>query len=85
MLIGLVVGLHVHLTRITRALGNGTTDVHAVEKRLSRHLDSPHWDMELLREELLTRSAQMVSDDSLIVADLTDLSKPYAQSLEGLG
>lgn len=85
MIVGLVVGSHVHLTKIARALGNGRTNVHAVEKRLSRHLESSCWNMELLGEELLTRSAQMVGDDSLIVADTTDLSKPYAQTLEGLG
>jgi hypothetical protein len=34
---------------------------------------------------LLAWSAAMVGEDCLIVADLTDLAKYYARSLEGLG
>jgi hypothetical protein len=34
---------------------------------------------------LMTQSAAMVGDDSLIVADLTDIAKYWARSLEGLG
>jgi hypothetical protein len=41
--VGLVTAGHVHLTKVARAFGSGVTNVHAVEKGLSRHLDSPHW------------------------------------------
>lgn len=85
MIAGLVIGGHVHLTKIARAVGSGTTNVHAVEKRLSRHLDSPHWSMQPAIDGLLASSAEMVGEDSLIVADLTDIAKYYARSLEGLG
>ena len=42
---GLVSANHVHLTKVARAIGDGTEDIHGVEKRLSRHLGSEHWDM----------------------------------------
>jgi hypothetical protein len=85
MLAGLVVGGHVHLTRIARAIGTGTDNIHSVEKRLSNHLGSEHWDMSPVGDQLLDRAARLVTDDTLIVADLTDLAKYYARKLEGLG
>lgn len=85
MVAGLVIAGHVHLTRVARALSRGLGDVHADEKRLSRHLGGEHWDMSPLSEELLTRSAALCTDDSLLVADTTDLAKPHARKLQGLG
>jgi hypothetical protein len=85
MLVGLVVGGHVHLSKIARAAGCGFTNVHAAEKRLSRHLKSPHWDTATLSKLLLSWSAEMVQEDSLIVADLTEVTKCYSRHLEGLG
>jgi len=85
MIAGLVIGGHVHLTKVARAFGSGATNVHAVEKRLSRHLDSEHWSMQPVVDGLLAWSAEMVGEDSLIVADLTDVAKYYARSLQGLG
>jgi hypothetical protein len=85
MIVGLVVGGHVHLTKIARAVGSGINSVHSDEKRLSRHLDSEHWSMRPVIDGLLNNSAAMVSDDSLIPADLTDIAKYYARHLEGLG
>ena len=85
MILGLVVGGHVHLTKIARAVGSGMTNVHAAEKRLRRHLDSEHWSMQPVIDGLLASSAERVGEGSLIVADLTDVAKYYARSLEGLG
>ena len=84
MVTGLIAGGHVHLTAIARGVGRDET-VHAAEKRLSRNLGSEHWDMSPLADALLQRSAARVNDDTLLVADLTDLSKPHARKLEGLG
>lgn len=85
MLTGLVAGGHVHLTAVARATHRGTANVHATEKRLSRHLASEHWDASPVAAELLRRSAALVTDDTLIVADTTDLAKYHARKLEGLG
>lgn len=85
MIPGLLISGHVHLTKVARAIRPGHANIHSVEKRLSRHLGSPHWDMSPLDDELLTRSAALVHDDTLLTADLTDLNKQSARKLEGLG
>lgn len=85
MIPGLIVSGHVHLSKIARAVYAGDTRIHGVEKSLSGHLSSEHWDMSSVATELLQRSAALVNDDTLIVADLTDLAKPWAKKLEGLG
>jgi hypothetical protein len=85
MIVGLVIGGHVHLAEIARAAGSGTAHVHAAEKRLSRHLDSQRWSMRPVIDGLPAWSAELVGEDSLIVADLTDVAKYYARVLEGLG
>jgi hypothetical protein len=84
MLTGLIGAGHVHLTAIARALP-GMGNLHAAEKRLSNHLSSEHWDASPLADELLRRSAALVTDDTFLVADTTDLAKLYAKKLEGLG
>jgi hypothetical protein len=85
MITGLVTGGHVHLTKVARATQRGDAHVHGAQKRLSGHLKSEHWNSAPLAAELLRRSAAMVTDDTLIPADTTDLAKYYARHLEGLG
>jgi hypothetical protein len=85
MIPGLLISGHVHLTKVARAISAGDANIHSVEKRLSTHLGSEHWEMSPLASELLTRSARLVTPDTLLTADLTDLAKPYARKLEGLG
>jgi hypothetical protein len=85
MVTGLVGAGHVQLTAVARANSRGAGNIHAAEKRLSRHLASEHWDASPLAAELLRRSAARVGGDTLIVADTTDLAKYYARRLEGLG
>jgi hypothetical protein len=85
MITGLVSGGHVHLTEVARATHQGQLNIHAAEKRLSRNLASEHWSTAPLAAELLRRSAAMVTDDTLLPADTTDLAKYYARYLEGLG
>lgn len=85
MVTGLVIGGHVHLSRVARAVGNGSNDVEVDEKRLSRNLGSEHWNMQPVVDALRSWSVEMIGPDTLIVADLTDISKYYARVLEGLG
>lgn len=85
MLSGLVAAGHVHLTAVARGISRGAGNIHALEKRLSRHLGSEHWNCAPLAAQLLQRSAAVVTDDTLIPADTTDLAKYYAKHLEGLG
>ena len=85
MISGLTIGGHVHLSKVARAISPGDADIHPVEKRLSRHLDSEHWDISPLVTGLLQRSSALVTEDTLLTGDLTDLGKPYARKLQGLG
>src|SRR5438270_3531948 len=85
MIAGLIIGGHVHLSKIARAISSGDDDIHGVEKRLSGHLGSENWDMSPVADDLLAWSARVVSNDTILVADLTDMAKPYARVLEGLG
>jgi hypothetical protein len=85
MITGLVAGGHVHLTKVARATHRGDGHIHGAQKRLSVHLASAHWNTAPLAAELLRRSAAMVTDETLIPADTTDLAKYYARHLEGLG
>jgi hypothetical protein len=85
MITGLVAGGHVHLTKVARATHRTEANIHAAQKRLGGHLKSTHWNAGPLAAELLRRSAAMVTDESLIPADTTDLAKYYARHLEGLG
>jgi len=85
MLTGLVAAGHVHLTAVARGISAGAGNIHAIEKRLSRNLASEHWEADAIAAELLRRSAAMVTDDTLIVGDTTDLAKYHARHLEGLG
>jgi len=86
MVAGITIAGHIHLSKVARAVSDGDTRIHhGVEKKFSKHLGSEHWDMSPITDELVSRSARMVTDDTLIAADLTDLGKPYARKLEGLG
>jgi len=85
MLTGLVAAGHVHLTAIARGIRRGGGNIHAAEKRRSRNLASAHWEADPIAEERLQRSAALVTEDTLIPADTTDLAKYYAKHLEGLG
>src|SRR6516225_7918814 len=64
MIAGLVVANHVHLSKVARALGSGDDDIHTAEKRLSLHLGSAHWDPSPLADDLLRRSASVVTADT---------------------
>jgi hypothetical protein len=83
MIAGLVIGGHVHLSNIARAVSAGNTDIHGVEKRLSGHLGSEHWDMSPVTDNLLAWSAGMA--DTIPVADLTDMAKPPRPARIGEG
>src|SRR5262249_22757628 len=85
MVAGLLIRGHVHLTKVARAISAGDTAIHGIEKRLSLHWGSEHWDMSPLADELRARSARLITDGTLLAADLTDLAKWYARKLEGLG
>ena len=72
----------VRLSEIGRALGERTTLKKVIE-RLGRQLGRPGL-RERVRENLLAEGARLVGNDTLLVVDPTDLTKPYAQKMEYL-
>ena len=80
MISGLIIAGHVHLSKIARAVHTGVTNIHAVEKKLSRHLASEHWNMTPVDDFLLQHSAAMIGEDTLIPAEAT---RPMAGAIPG--
>jgi hypothetical protein len=80
MIPGLLISGHVHLSKVARAISPGDADIHGVDKRLSRHLGSEHWDMSPVATELLTRSAHMVTEDTLLTAEWGQSDLPMSLS-----
>ena len=82
MLLGMLVSGSVRLTEIARALGE-SIPTHATHKRLSRNLGNVHVG-DAVAENLLAEGARVVRDDVLLVIDLFEVLKPYAEKMEYL-
>ena len=65
-----------NLKCMARAL-NEDVQIHATEKRLSRHLADPDL-AATIRRHVLARAARFVGQHTLLVIQLYDLTKPYA-------
>jgi hypothetical protein len=79
LLAGLFGASYVHLTAIARRDSR-----HGQYPRLRNAAQlepgSEHWHMSPVADAHLAQSAAMVQDNTLIAADLTDLSKPHSSS-----
>ena len=65
-----------NLKCMARAL-NEDVQIHATEKRLSRHLADPDL-AATIRRHVLARAARFIGQHTLLVIQLYDLTKPYA-------
>lgn len=72
----------VKLSEIARALGERTALKKVIE-RLGRQLGRPGL-RETVQQNLLRQATRFVGQDTLLVVDVTDLSKPYARKMEYL-
>jgi hypothetical protein len=72
----------VRLSEIARSLGERTALKKVIE-RLGRQLGRPGL-REQVRENLLREAARLVGEDTLLVIDPTDVTKPYARKMEYL-
>lgn len=72
----------VRLSEIARSLG-GTTSLKKTIERLGRQLARPGL-REHVQESLLLEASRLVGEDTLLVIDPTDLTKPYARKMEHL-
>lgn len=82
MLYGLQASGSVVLAQIARTLEEGIS-VKKTEERLSRQIGRPGL-RERLEANLLTLAARQLHADTLLIVDITDLSKPYAEKMEWL-
>ena len=80
MLLGMLVSGSVRLTEIARALGE-SIPTHATHKRLSRNLGNVRVGG-VVADNLLAEGAGGVRDDALLVIDLFEVVKPYAEKME---
>ena len=82
MLTGMLIAGSVRLTEIARALDE-SIPLHSTHKRLSRNLGNPRIG-EMVAGNLLEAGANMVRDDTLLVIDVFELVKLYAEKMEYL-
>jgi hypothetical protein len=80
---GMIAGGSVLLSEIGRQLEQGTA-LLAIEKRLSRQLGSDRWDARELQEADLELVSSRVGPETVVALDIGDITKPYAQAMEGL-
>jgi hypothetical protein len=73
------------LSRISREVIRGEKTLESLEKHFSVQLASPHWKDGGLRRRMLETASGYVETDTLIAVDLSDIAKPRARKMEGLG
>jgi hypothetical protein len=82
MIFGIQARGSVRLTEVGRALGE-TISLKKTEERLSRQLGRKRLDREIQRR-LIEHAAPRIEDDTLLVLDLSDMTKKYAEKMEYL-
>jgi hypothetical protein len=83
MVFGIQARGSVRLTEVGRSLGERIT-LKKTEERLSRQLGRRGLDREIQRR-LIEQAAPRIEDDTLLVLDLSDVTKKYAEKMENLG
>lgn len=82
MLTGMLISGSVRLTEVARALGE-SIPLHSTHKRLSRNLGNPGIGA-VVADNVLNAGARTVRDDALLVIDVFDVVKKYAEKMEYL-
>lgn len=72
----------VMLTEIGRSL-NSTVPLKKIEERFCRQLAKPDI-QQALHDQLARHAADLITDDTLLILDLSDVKKKYAQAMEYL-
>ena len=83
MVFGIQARGSVRLTEVGRALGEKIL-LKKTEERLSRQLGRRGLEREIQRR-LIEQAAPRIEDDTLLVLDLSDVTKKYAEKMENLG
>lgn len=74
----------VRLSRIGEALGEDILP-DSMERRLSRNLGAAKLDYGRVQHQYLRHAADRLDDDAVVAVDSSDIMKPYAKAMEGLG
>jgi hypothetical protein len=82
MVFGIQARGSVRLTEVGRSLGERIT-LKKTEERLSRQLGRRGLDRKIQRR-LIEQAAPRIEDDTLLVLDLSDVTKKYAEKMENL-
>jgi hypothetical protein len=82
MIYGIQARGSVRLTEVGRALGESVS-LKKTEERLSRQLGRRRLEDEI-QQRLIRHAASRIEDDTLLVLDLSDLTKKYAEKMEHL-
>jgi hypothetical protein len=82
MIFGIQARGSVRLTEVGRALGEQIT-LKKTEERLSRQLGRERLDREI-QHRLIEHAAPRIEEDTLLVLDLSDVTKKYAEKMEYL-
>lgn len=83
MVFGIQARGSVRLTEVGRALGERIS-LKKTEERLSRQLGRRRLDREIQRR-LIEQAAPRIEEDTLLVLDLSDVTKKYAEKMENMG
>lgn len=83
MVFGIQARGSVRLTEVGRALGERIS-LKKTEERLSRQLGRRGLERQLQRR-LIEQASGRIEDDTLLVLDLSDVTKKYAEKMENLG
>ncbi len=83
MVFGIQARGSVRLTEVGRSLGESIS-LKKTEERLSRQLGRPGLERRIQRR-LIEQAAPRIEDDTLLVLDLSDVTKKYAEKMENMG
>jgi len=83
MVYGICARQDVKLSQIARSLEEDVALIRT-EKRLSRNLDTEGMDEKLI-DEVVRLGSRRVHNDTLLVIDVSEITKPYAKKMEHLG
>ena len=87
MILGTICSKSLILSQISQKI-QGVTDTcqnsHQTEKRLSHNLNSQKWGREQMRVQHYLDMLGYVTNQTLIILDLSDMQKPYGRKLPDL-
>ena len=73
-----------HIAQKVQQITDKCSNSHQTEKRLSYNLNSERWSILEMRDKHYQSMLEYVTDDTLVILDLSDIQKPYGKKLPDL-